>query len=104
MVSLATSSTVLLLAALAAHQAQAFNVQLVNKCTYTINMFDASTVQDIAPGASLTRTIAPNSGAHVFRHTRNAQATCEFLDSLEHYACAACMEVLTDVLVLSVDC
>lgn len=101
MVSLATS--VLLLAALAAHQVQAFNVQLVNKCTYTINLFDASTVQDIAPGASLTRTIAPNSGAHVFRHTRNAQATCEFLVLLAHDICAACMEVLTNVLVLTVD-
>lgn len=77
MVSLATSSA-LLLAALAAHQAQAFNVQLVNKCTYTVNLFDASSVQDIAPGDSLTRKIAPNSGAHVFRHTRNAQATREF--------------------------
>lgn len=72
MVSLMTS--LLLLAALAA-QTQAFTVKLQNQCTYKIEMFDSHIVEAIAPGASISRYIAPNSGAHVFRHTTNGQAT-----------------------------
>lgn len=73
----ATTSSIASLLALALFSAQtsAFNVVLTNKCTKPIVLFDSRTTADIAAGTSLTRTIAPNSGAHVFRDSTNAQAT-----------------------------
>lgn len=72
--------TVAAAAALAVlQQAQAFQVTLKNQCTGSMVLFDASSTETIAEGSSTTRTISPNSGAHVFRYGTGAQATRTFL-------------------------
>lgn len=56
-------------------QAQAFQVTLKNQCTDSMVLFDSSSTETIAEGSSITRTIAPDSGAHVYRYGTGAQAT-----------------------------
>lgn len=68
------------LLALAAHEASAFNVNVINRCEKTIDLaqVDPSGVkmQSLAPGATTTRTFPPGSGSHVLKAGAGAQATC----------------------------
>lgn len=72
-------STALLALALFSTQTAGFVVNFVNRCTYPVQLFDAKSVAPIAVGATVSRTIAPNSNAHAFRHSTSAQATRTFL-------------------------
>jgi hypothetical protein len=53
----------------------AFTIKLTNQCGYQVQMFDSKSVENINSGGSVSRWIAPNSGAHVFRHSTSGQST-----------------------------
>lgn len=74
-----SQSVVAFLAVTLISQTQGFNVQITNRCDKSIDLFDAKTVESISPGGSITRTIAPDTGAHVYRSGTGAQATCTSL-------------------------